>query len=94
MFQKAVLHFDLDAFFASVEVLKNSALKGKPLIVGGTSGRGVVASCSYEARRYGVRSAMPIGMALRLCPDAIILRGDHDEYSRQSKLITDIIEAE
>lgn len=94
MFQKAVLHLDLDAFFASVEVLKNSALRGKPLIIGGTSGRGVVASCSYEARKFGVRSAMPTSMALRLCPDAIVLRGDHDEYSRHSKLITDIIEAE
>ncbi|MEK7257390.1 MAG: DNA polymerase IV [Bacteroidota bacterium] len=94
MFQNAVLHLDLDAFFASVEVLKNSALKGKPLIVGGTSDRGVVASCSYEARRFGVRSAMPVRMALKLCPDAIVLRGDHDEYSRHSKLITDIIDAE
>jgi DNA polymerase-4 len=94
MFQKAILHLDLDAFFASVEVLKNSALKGKPLIVGGTSDRGVVASCSYEARRFGVRSAMPVKMALRLCPDAVVLRGDHDEYSRQSKLITDIIDSE
>jgi DNA polymerase IV len=94
MFQNAVAHLDLDAFFASVEVLKNSALKGKPLIVGGTSDRGVVASCSYEARRFGVRSAMPVKMALRLCPDALVLRGDHDEYSRQSKIITDIIDEE
>lgn len=94
MFQNAIAHLDLDAFFASVEILKNSALKGKPLIVGGSSDRGVVASCSYEARRFGVRSAMPVKMALRLCPDALVLRGDHDEYSRQSKIITDIIDAE
>lgn len=94
MFQNAILHLDLDAFFASVEVKKNSALKGKPLIVGGTSDRGVVASCSYEARRFGVRSAMPTRMALKLCPDAIVLRGDHDEYSRHSKLITDIVDSE
>lgn len=94
MFQKAILHLDLDAFFASVEVLKNSALRGKPVIVGGTGGRGVVSSCSYEARRFGVRSAMPMSMALRLCPDAVVVRGDHDEYSRQSKLITDIIAEE
>lgn len=94
MFQNAILHLDLDAFFASVEVKKNSALKGKPLIVGGASDRGVVASCSYEARRFGVRSAMPTRMALKLCPDAIVLRGDHDEYSRHSKLITDIVDSE
>jgi DNA polymerase-4 len=92
MFDKAILHLDLDAFFASVEVLKNSTLRGKPLIIGGTGGRGVVASCSYEARRFGIRSAMPVSMAHRLCPDLIVLRGDMDEYSRQSKLITDIID--
>ncbi len=92
MFQKAILHLDLDAFFASVEILKNSALQGKPVLVGGTSGRGVVASCSYEARRFGIRSAMPMSMALRLCPDAVVVRGDYDEYSRRSKLITDIID--
>jgi DNA polymerase-4 len=94
MFQKAVLHLDLDAFFASVEILKNSALQGKPVLIGGTGGRGVVASCSYEARRFGVRSAMPMSMALRLCPDAVVVRGDMDEYSRRSRLITDIIDAE
>lgn len=94
MFQNAIAHLDLDAFFASVEIMKNSALKGKPLIVGGVGDRGVVASCSYEARRFGVRSAMPVRMALKLCPDALVLRGDHDEYSRQSKTVTDIIDAE
>ena len=91
-FNRAVLHLDLDAFFASVEILKNSQLKGKPLIIGGTGGRGVGSSFSYEARRFGVRSAMPMHMALRLCPDAVVLRGDMDEYSRQSKLVTDIID--
>jgi DNA polymerase-4 len=94
MFQRAVLHLDLDAFFASVEQLKNSQLKGKPVIIGGTSGRGVVASCSYEARRFGVRSAMPMAVALRCCPDAIVLRGDMEEYSRQSATVTAIIEQE
>lgn len=92
MFNRAVLHLDLDAFFASVECLRNSALKGKPLIVGGHSSRGVVASCSYEARAFGVRSAMPVRMALKLCPDAVVVRGDMEAYSTYSRLITDIIE--
>lgn len=91
MFERAVLHMDLDSFFASVEVLKNSSLKGKPLIIGGTSNRGVVSSCSYEARRYGVHSAMPMKMALQLCPNAIILRGDMDSYSYYSKMVTEVI---
>ncbi|MCB0549413.1 MAG: DNA polymerase IV [Phaeodactylibacter sp.] len=94
MFERAILHLDLDAFFVSVEQQRNSALKGKPLIIGGTSARGVVACCSYEARAYGVHSAMPIKMALRLCPDAIVLRGDMEAYSRQSKIITEIIREE
>lgn len=94
MFQKAILHLDLDAFFASVEQLKNDELKGKPLIIGGTSRRGVVASCSYEARKYGIRSAMPMKVALHRCPDAIVLRGDMESYSKKSKEITEIIEEE
>lgn len=91
MFDRAILHMDLDSFFVSVECLKNSAFKGKPLIIGGKSNRGVVASCSYEARRFGVHSAMPMKMALRLCPQAIVLRGDMDSYSRYSKLVTEVI---
>lgn len=91
MFDRAILHLDLDAFFASVECLRNSAFRGKPLIVGGYSGRGVVASCSYEARAFGVHSAMPIRMALRLCPEAIVVRGDMAAYSRYSKLVSAII---
>ncbi len=91
MFEKAILHLDLDAFFVSVECLRNSKFKGLPLIIGGSGSRGVVSSCSYEARRFGVHSAMPVKMALRLCPDAIILRGDMDAYSKYSKLVTDII---
>ncbi len=94
MYERAILHLDLDAFFASVELLRNSSLRGKPLIIGGTSNRGVVSSCSYEARRFGVHSAMPMRMALRLCPDAIVLKGDPEVYSRYSQLITEIIESE
>lgn len=75
MYDRAILHMDLDSFFVSVECLKNSSFIGKPLLIGGTSNRGVVASCSYEARRFGVHSAMPMKMALRLCPQAIVLRG-------------------
>jgi DNA polymerase-4 len=82
---------DLDAFFVSVECLRDSRLKGKPLIIGGSSDRGVVASCSYEARHFGVHSAMPIKFARQLCPDAIIISGDMDAYSRYSRMITDII---
>ena len=91
MFERAVLHMDLDSFFASVEVLKNSELKGKPLVIGGTSNRGVVSSCSYEARRFGVHSAMPMKMALQLCPNAIVLRGDMDSYSYYSNMVTEVI---
>lgn len=91
LYNRAILHLDLDAFFVAVECLKNDSLRGKPLIVGGTSDRGVVAACSYEARRFGVHSAMPMKMALRLCPDALVLRGDMDSYSRYSHLVTEII---
>jgi len=94
MYERAILHMDLDSFFVSVECLKNSALLGKPLLIGGTSNRGVVASCSYEARRFGVHSAMPMKMALRLCPQAIVLRGDMDSYSQYSGIVTDIIAEE
>ena len=94
MFDRAVLHLDLDAFFVSVECLRNSKLKNRPVIVGGTSSRGVVASCSYEARRFGVHSAMPMKMALRLCPDATVVKGDMDTYSNYSRLVTDIIASE
>lgn len=94
MYDRAVLHLDLDSFFVSVECLRDSSLKGKPLIIGGMGGRGVVASCSYEARRYGVHSAMPMKMALRLCPQALVLRGDMDAYTRHSALVSEIIDHE
>lgn len=82
---------DLDTFFVSVERLINSQLIGKPVIIGGLSDRGVVSSCSYEARAYGVRSAMPIRMARQLCNDGIYIRGDMDAYSKHSRMVTDII---
>lgn len=82
---------DLDTFFVSVERLTNSNLNGKPVIIGGTSDRGVVSTCSYEARKYGVHSAMPMRMAVNLCNDAIIIRGDMEQYSRYSRLVTNII---
>jgi DNA polymerase-4 len=74
-----------------VEVLKNSKLVGKPVIIGGTSDRGVVASCSYEARKYGVHSAMPSEMAKQLCPQAIFIRGNMEEYSKYSHMVTEIL---
>ena len=90
--ERHIAHLDLDAFFVSVEILKNSRLRGKPLIVGGDGNRGVVTSCSYEARKFGVHSAMPAKLAKRLCPEAIFIRGDFESYGKYSKLVTDIIE--
>ncbi|MBK6930215.1 MAG: DNA polymerase IV [Saprospirales bacterium] len=91
-FDRAVLHLDLDAFYVAVECLRNDSLRGKPLIIGGSSNRGVVASCSYEARAFGVRSAMPMRQALQLCPDATVLKGDMEAYSKHSALVRDVIE--
>ena len=88
---RAVLHFDLDTFFVSCVRLQNSLLNGKPVIIGGSQGRGVVASCSYETRQYGVSSAMPMKFALQLCPDAIVVKGDMDFFSRKSKEVSEII---
>ncbi|NLJ42518.1 MAG: DNA polymerase IV [Bacteroidales bacterium] len=89
--ERSVLHLDMDTFFVSVERLKNSRLMGKPVIIGGMSDRGVVSSCSYEARRYGVSSAMPMKMARSMCPDAIVIRGDMEMYSNYSNIVTGII---
>lgn len=86
-----IAHFDLDSFFVSVELLLQPELKGKPVIVGGTANRGVVSTCSYEARRFGVHSAMPMKTAIRLCPHAILLRGTYQQYGAYSKIVTDII---
>lgn len=91
---RTIAHFDLDSFFVSVERLLNSKLNGLPIIIGGTSDRGVVSSCSYEARAFGVHSAMPMKMATRLCKDAVIIRGDMDQYSKYSRLVTEVIAAQ
>ena len=90
--ERNIVHLDLDSFFVSVERLHNRKLEGKPVIIGGLSDRGVVASCSYEARRFGVHSAMPMRMARQLCGDAVVIRGDMDLYSRYSDMVTDIID--
>jgi DNA polymerase-4 len=87
---KVIMHVDMDAFFAAVEVLDNPSLKGKPVIVGGTSERGVVATCSYEARAFGVRSAMPAYIARAKCPEAIFLPVRYGRYKEISSKIFSI----
>lgn len=89
--QRSIAHFDLDCFFVSVECLNDDSLKGKPLLVGGSSDRAVVAACSYEARKFGIHSAMPMKTALRLCPHAIVRSGDMEAYSKKSREVTQII---
>lgn len=91
--ERTILHLDLNTFFVSVERIREPKLIGKPVLIGSDSDRGVVASCSYEARAFGVRSAMPMKMAKQLCPEAIILRGDSGEYLRKSDEVTEIIRA-
>lgn len=88
---RRIVHLDLDTFFVSVERLLDSSLRGKPIIIGGTSDRGVVASCSYEARSFGVHSAMPSKLARQLCPQAVFIRGDMENYSKYSDMVTEII---
>lgn len=90
-YDRHIAHLDLDSFFVSVEQLHNPKLKGKPVLIGGSSGRGVVAACSYEARRFGIHSAMPMAVALRLCREAVVVKGDYEAYSKASTLVTDII---
>lgn len=92
--QRYVAHLDLDSFFVSVALLNNPDLKGLPVIVGGSKERGVVTTCSYEARAFGVRSAMPMQKAMQLCPQAILVQGTRGEYSRYSRWVTDIIAAQ
>lgn len=89
--ERAIAHMDLDTFFVSCERLRDSVLENQPVIIGGGD-RGVVASCSYEARKFGVRSAMPLRMALRLCPEAQVIKGDMEYYSKMSHLVTEIIQ--
>lgn len=88
-----IAHFDLDSFFVSVELLLKPELKGKPVIVGGSVNRGVVSTCSYEARKFGVYSAMPMATALKRCPQAIVLKGNYEQYRYYSEIITNIIAA-
>ncbi len=88
---RTILHLDMDTFFVSAERLYNHKLEDKPVIIGGMGDRGVVASCSYEARRFGVHSAMPVRMAKMLCPEAIFIRGDMELYTRLSRMVTQII---
>jgi DNA polymerase-4 len=89
--KRYIVHIDLDSFFVSVERKFHPELIGKAVIIGGSADRGVVASCSYEARKYGVHSAMPTRQALKLCPHAIVIRGSHGLYSEASSEVTEII---
>lgn len=89
--KRSIVHMDLDTFFVSCERLMDSKLNNRPVLIGGTSDRGVVAACSYEARKYGIHSAMPMRMARQLCPEAVVLRGNSGTYTKYSKLVTDVI---
>ena len=90
-FSRAIVHMDLDTFFVSCERLLDSRLEGRPILIGGMSDRGVVASCSYEARRFGVHAAMPMKMARDRCPEAVVIKANAATYSKYSRLVTEII---
>lgn len=92
--KKSIAHIDLDTFFVSVERLLDDRLLNKPVLIGGITDRGVVAACSYEARHYGIHSAMPMKMARQLCPEAIVIRGNSGTYMKYSQMVTDIINSE
>lgn len=89
--ESVIIHVDMDAFFSSVEVMDNPSLKNKPVIVGGVSERGVVATCSYEARKFGVSSAMPIYKAKALCPKGIFLPTRHHRYKEVSNMVFELL---
>jgi DNA polymerase-4 len=91
--QRYIAHFDLDSFFVSVEMLQDPSLLGKAVLVGGSRDRGVVTTCSYEARKFGVRSAMPMRKAMELCPHAIIVKSSYAQYAKYSAWVTNIIAA-
>lgn len=92
--KKSILHLDLDTFFVSVERLLHSELQNRPVLVGGLGDRGVVAACSYETRKFGVHSGMSMKIARRLCPQAVVIKGNAGTYSKYSKLVTEIIQSE
>jgi len=89
--ERSILHMDLDTFFVSVERLLDSRLNNRPVLIGGTSDRGVVASCSYEARKFGVHSAMPMHMAKKLCPEAVVIKGNSYNYLKYSDLVSEMV---
>lgn len=88
---RTILHLDLDTFFVSVERLMDRRLNGKPILIGGTGDRGVVASCSYETRRFGIHSGMPMRQARQMCPEALVIRGNSANYMKHSQVVTDIV---
>src|SRR6476469_6123218 len=89
---RQITHMDLDTFYVSVEYLRNSKLRGKPVLIGGMSDRSVVAACSYEARKFGIHSGMAMKLAKRLCSHELIIKSDYDAYSKYSRIVTDIIQ--
>lgn len=92
--ERNIVHMDLDTFFVSVERLLDSRLEKRPILIGGTSDRGVVASCSYETRAFGVHSGMGMKLAQNLCPEAVVIRGNSANYTKYSKVVTEIIQRE
>lgn len=90
--KRSIMHMDMDTFFVSVERLMDSRLNGRPILVGGTSDRGVVAACSYEARAFGVHSAMPMKLAKQLCPEAVVIRGNSHNYMKYSDMVSEIVQ--